>query len=77
MRRAIKHIFLLLCVIAAIASCERKPLYDSCVCSNTLSIPINIDWTTCGITPQNVSVLFYNTDDGTLAYEHTFEHNTK
>ncbi len=77
MKTIIKNISLLMCVVATVASCERKPLYDSCVCTNTLSIPIDIDWETSGVTPQNASVLFYNAEDGSLVYEHTYEHNTK
>lgn len=38
-------------------------------------IPVSVDWSVSGIRPQNVSMLFYHTDDGTLAFEHFFENN--
>lgn len=75
MKTIIKNISLLVCVVAAVVSCERKPIYDSCICVNTLAIPVDIDWETSGITLQNVTVLFYDSQDGTLQYEHKYEHN--
>ncbi len=70
-----KHIALLLGVAALLVACERKPISDTCVCATTLSIPIDIDWETSGIELQNVTVLFYDSSDGTLLYEHKYEHN--
>lgn len=75
MKTIIKNISLLLCAVTTLASCYRKPLYDSCLCSNSLAIPIDVEWETSGITPQNVTVLFYNASSGTLAQEHTYDHN--
>ena len=40
------------------------------------SIPISVDWTVCGVDPQNVSVLFFNEKDGTIALQHFYENNT-
>ncbi len=77
MKTIIKNGSLLLCLLATLVSCERKPIYDDCICNNTLSIPINIDWATSGITLQNVTILFYDSEDGTLQYEHYYEHNSK
>ncbi|MFI3305507.1 MAG: DUF5119 domain-containing protein [Rikenellaceae bacterium] len=77
MKKIAKNISLLLCVAVVAASCERKPIYDDCVCNNTLAIPIDIDWEPSGVDLQNVSVLFYDAEDGSLAYEHQYEHNTK
>lgn len=76
MKTIIRHIFTTLCAAIAIVSCERKPLYDNCICTNTLAIPIHVNWQPSGVAPQNVSVLFYNTEDGKLFLEHTFEHNS-
>ncbi len=75
MKTIIKNISLLLCVVAALVSCHRKPIYDECICSSTLSIPIDIDWETSGISLKNVTILFYDAEDGTLQYEHYYEHN--
>ncbi len=75
MRKLTKNITLLLSVILIAASCVRKPLYDECICLNTLSIPIDVDWETCGIELQNVTVLIYNSEDGSLYYEHQYEQN--
>lgn len=77
MKTTITKISLLLCVAVALSSCHRKPIYDSCLCQSTLSIPIDIDWETSGIDLQNVSVLFYDAEDGSLQYEHIYEHNSK
>ncbi len=77
MKAIVKNISLLLFVVAASVSCYRKPIYDDCICNNSLEIPVDIDWETSGVVPQNVSILFYDTDDGTLQYEHTYEHNSK
>ncbi|MFI3288339.1 MAG: DUF5119 domain-containing protein [Rikenellaceae bacterium] len=76
MKTIIKNISLLLCVVAVFASCERKPIYDDCICNNKLAIPIDVDWETSGIELQNVTVLFYNAEDGTLSQEHKYEHNS-
>ncbi len=65
----------MLCVLTTLASCNRKPLDGDCYCNSTLEIPIDIDWTKSGITLQNVTVLFYNSEDGSLAYEHKYEQN--
>ncbi|MFI3266653.1 MAG: DUF5119 domain-containing protein [Rikenellaceae bacterium] len=76
MKTMIKNISLLLCAAVTLASCERKPLYDDCSCYSTLSIPIDVDWETSGVTPEkNVTVLVYNSNDGSLYYEYTYEHN--
>lgn len=75
MNKVVKRVFQLLCVAVVLLSCERKALFDDCVCSSTLTLPINIDWATSGILPQNVTILFYDSEDGALAYEHIFEHN--
>ncbi len=63
-------------MIIALVSCERKPLYDSCICDNTLVIPINVDWTVSGIALQNVSVFFYDYYTDELLYKHTYEQNS-
>lgn len=75
MKTIIRNISLLLCVVATLASCYRKPLYDECICVTTLSIPIDVDWETSGVEPQNVTVLIYNSDDGSLYYEHQYQQN--
>ncbi len=77
MKTIIKNISLLLCVVVTLASCERKPISDDCICNNKLRIPINVDWSRSGITPQNVSVIFYDAATGKLVYEHTYEQNNK
>ncbi len=70
-------IIYILSLALALSSCCRKPISDDCTCSNTLAIPISVDWETSGITLQNVTVLIYNTDDGELVYEHQYEHNSE
>lgn len=76
MKTIIKNISLWAFAVSALVSCERKPIYDDCVCKNTLTIPIDVDWGQSGISLQNVTVLFYNTEDGSLAYEYFYEHNS-
>lgn len=75
MKTIMKNISLLLCVVVALASCHRKPLYDECICYDVALIPIYVDWSVSDITPQNVTVLVYNQSDGSLFLEHKFEHN--
>ncbi len=75
MKTIVRNISVLLCVLFALVSCHRKPLYDECVCENTLLIPIDIDWSRSGIKLQNVSVLFYDATTDKLVYEHTYEQN--
>ncbi len=75
MRRLLKNTALLIAVVFAIISCERKPISDECLCTSTLAIPIDVDWSVSGVSLKNATVLFYNTSDGSLAYEHTYEHN--
>ncbi len=77
MKTNMKNISILLCVVAAAVSCYRKPIADECICEDTLSIPIDVDWETSEVTPQNVTVLIYNSQDGSLRYEHKYEHNNK
>ena len=56
-------------------SCERRPLeYEY---SNTALIPVGALWDNAGINPQNVTVLFYNQEDGKLFLEHRYENNSK
>ncbi|MFI3296731.1 MAG: DUF5119 domain-containing protein [bacterium] len=73
----IRKLSLILCIIITLVSCQRKPLYDSCICQNTLVIPIAVDWTKSGIVLQNVSVLFYDYYTDELLYQHTYEQNDK
>ncbi len=75
MRQMIKNISLLLIAVVTIVACHRKPIYDTCICENSLSIPIDVDWVTSGVALQNVTVLFYDAEDGSLLYEHQYEHN--
>lgn len=70
-----KRILLSTAVLLLAVSCHRKPLYDECICSNTLPIPIDVDWETSGVEPQNVTVLFYDAEDGSLLLEHKYEQN--
>ena len=66
--------FLLVCVCLLCSGCHRRELED--VALERANIPISIDWTKCGIDPQNVSMLFYNKSDGALALQHYFENNS-
>ena len=43
----------------------------------TALIPIGVDWSALDALPQNVTVLFYNESDGSLAAEHVYEHNAQ
>ncbi len=75
MKTIVKNISLLLCVVAVLASCKRKPISEDCICDTQLSIPVDINWEPSGITLQNVTILFYDSEDGSLLYEHKYEHN--
>ncbi|MFR9553306.1 MAG: DUF5119 domain-containing protein [Rikenellaceae bacterium] len=76
MKRMIRNISLLLLALLFVVSCKRKPLSDDCLCVSTIAIPISVDWSTSGVDVQNVTLLVYNADDGSLFYEHWFEHST-
>lgn len=54
-------------------SCERRPLED--MCPDGGLIPIGTVWTLADITPQNVTALFYDQNDGHLVMEHRFENS--
>ena len=56
-----------------LASCQRRPLEDGQI--GKARIPIGAVWTVAGISPQNVTALFYNQQDGKLVVEHRFENN--
>ena len=68
-------IFLFGILTLLFTACERRMLEDEF--SNTALIPVGAIWDDAGITPQNVTVLFYNQNDGKLFLEHRFEHNSK
>ena len=53
--------------------CHRQPLEDEYY--EHVKVPVSINWTKSDLTPQNVTVLFYNETDGKLALEHRFENN--
>lgn len=62
-----------LLLTALTVSCHRQPLEDEYY--EHVKVPVGIDWSKADITPQNVTVLFYNESDGKLALEHRFENN--
>ena len=74
MKRSNIHllIFLLICLLS---SCHRQLLEEWYI--SKARIPISIDWSKSNIDPQNVSMLFFNKSDGTLALTHYFENNNK
>lgn len=55
-------------------SCHRQPLEDEYY--EHVRVPVSINWSKSELTPQNVTVLFYNETDGKLALEHRFENNS-
>ena len=56
------------------SACHRQQLEDWYYIR--ASIPISVDWSVCGVDPQNVSVLFFNESDGSIALQHFYENNT-
>ncbi len=74
-RRVLKVIGVLVLCVVLVASCVRKPLYDECLCETRLAIPISVDWSVSGVTLQNVSVLFYDADNGELRNELRYQQN--
>lgn len=68
-------LFVAMTFAAVTLSCKRQVLLTECPCSETVAIPVSIDWSKSGVTPKNVSMLFYNKSDGSLAKEFTFEHS--
>lgn len=71
MKPIYKYCLLLLGVVWSAYSCYRRPLEEE----YKATIPIGADWTKAELTPQNVTVLFYNQNTGNLVLEHQFEHN--
>ena len=71
--RAPQVYIILLCML--FSSCHRQLLEEWHY--NKVSIPIQIDWDKSNIDPQNVSMLFFNKHDGTLAATHYFENNNR
>lgn len=68
----------IICIILIsllLSSCHRQLLEEWYY--NKVSIPIQIDWNKSNIDPQNVSMLFFNKHDGTLAATHFFENNKR
>ena len=68
-----KSLFTIIYITIITSACCRQKLEDSYFIEG--NIPISVDWEISGISPQNVSVLFYNEDDGSLALEHYYENN--
>lgn len=71
----IRKITSIVILIFSALSCQRQDLLRDCSCSEKAKIPITINWAKSGITPQNVTVLFYKKSDGSLVLEHSYEHN--
>ena len=71
-----KRIVPILIMLIYTLSCERQSILDSCDCTDHAKLPISIDWSKSGITPQNVTLLFYSNAEGNLAFEHIYEHNS-
>ena len=57
-----------------ILSCHRQSLGD-CFCVKA-KIPISVDWSVSELDPQNVSVLFFDENTGSLVLNHYFENNS-
>jgi len=69
-----KSIFtFLVCIIAF--SCERQTLENEY--SQTIALPVHIDWSIAKINPQNVSLLIYDKITKNLITEHCFANNEK
>lgn len=64
---------LISCALLLLGSCERRPLED--MCPGEGLVPIGTVWTVADITPQNVTALFYDQNDGHLVMEHRFENS--
>ncbi len=60
--------------LTLLTACHRQALEDAYY--EKAYIPVAIDWSKCGLNPQNVSMFFYHQSDGSLAMEHYFENNT-
>lgn len=60
-------------VVMLSLSCQRRDLGGECVTG--VSIPLYVDWETSGVSPQNVTALFYDSTTGDLVLEHYYEHN--
>ena len=72
-----KNIILFILSILGCVACSGQELIDDCTCVDGAKLPITIDWSKSGITPQNVTILFYDDSGGSLALEHNYEHNSK
>ncbi len=75
MRQIIRFTYFAVALIALLASCKRKPLYDEYINYETATIPIDVDWETSGVSPKNVTVLVYDATDNSLYMEHIYEQN--
>lgn len=69
----LKYNILAWSVLLILSSCHRRPLEETC--ENSALIPIGTLWSQADISPQNITALFYNQDDGKLVLEHRFENN--
>lgn len=58
-----------------LSGCHRQLLED--MMYTKARIPVSVDWTICEIDPQNVSIFFFNEDNGELILQHYYENNTK
>ena len=62
-----------LLLVFVMLSCHRQWIIEFEI--DTALIPIHADWSISGIEPQNVSVLFFDEQSGTLALQHYYENN--
>lgn len=68
-----QSIMVSLIMLFTTTSCRRQNLeYEF---TETVRIPIFVDWSKADIIPQNVTVLIYDQATGKLYNEHRFEHN--
>ena len=76
MRNIISYTLMLLVTLAH-TSCKKQEILYDCPCTTSAKLPITTDWSKTNSEPQNITVLFYNDSDGSLALEHNYEHNAK
>lgn len=73
MKRGVQGICVMLYLLL-LTACHRQELEQ--IDLSKARIPVSIDWSVADINPQNVTMFFYHTADGTLAFEHYFENNS-
>ena len=66
-----KKLMFLFLLLLCVTFCTRdKLIIGDCSCTDMAKLPISVNWTRSKLKPQNISVLFYDSEKGDLVKEH-------